>query len=165
MVRGGWAKSDTYKPDDMYKEQLDAAEQFSVNKVLDVRLFCGRFGQEPGSTPSREQVRQARQSQPNQGQFAQWEPTPDPAPTAVPLPQQQPPQQQPAPSGNCDPSYSTICIPPRSQVRDLDCGDIGYRRFQVNSLIHTTSTGTSTALDVKAGSPREFRQKGPSPFR
>ncbi len=130
MVRGGWAESDTYKPDDKYKEQLDAAEQFSVDKVLGVRLLCGKFGQEPGSTPSDQQVRQAMQSQPNQGQFTGWEPTPVPAPTAVPQPAQQAPPTQQS-QGNCDPSYPTVCIPPRSQVGDLDCGDISFRRFQV----------------------------------
>jgi predicted flap endonuclease-1-like 5' DNA nuclease len=32
-------------------------------------------------------------------------------------------------TGNCDPSYPTVCIPPPPP--DLDCGDIPYRRFQV----------------------------------
>lgn len=34
-------------------------------------------------------------------------------------------------SGNCDPSYPTVCIPPAPP--DLDCGDISYRRFKVIS--------------------------------
>lgn len=33
------------------------------------------------------------------------------------------------PSGNCDPSYPDVCIPPYPP--DLDCGDISYRRFRV----------------------------------
>ena len=33
------------------------------------------------------------------------------------------------PSGDCDPSYPTVCIP--SPAPDLDCGDIQYRRFEV----------------------------------
>jgi len=33
------------------------------------------------------------------------------------------------PSGNCDPSYPDVCIPPYPP--DLDCGDIPFRRFQV----------------------------------
>jgi hypothetical protein len=33
--------------------------------------------------------------------------------------------------GDCDPSYPTVCIPPRPP--DLDCGEISYRRFQVLS--------------------------------
>jgi hypothetical protein len=35
----------------------------------------------------------------------------------------------PGSSGNCDPSYPTVCIPPPPP--DLDCKDIPYRRFQV----------------------------------
>lgn len=51
-------------------------------------------------------------------------PTPLP-PTATPAP---PPTPQPQ-AQNCDPSYPTLCLPPNSP--DLDCGDIGARRFQV----------------------------------
>jgi micrococcal nuclease len=40
-----------------------------------------------------------------------------PTPTTVPS------------SGNCDPAYPTVCIPPPPP--DLDCGDIPYRRFPV----------------------------------
>ena len=32
-------------------------------------------------------------------------------------------------TGNCEPSYPGVCIPPPPP--DLDCGDISYRRFQV----------------------------------
>lgn len=32
-------------------------------------------------------------------------------------------------SGNCDPAYPTVCIPPPPP--DLDCKDVPYRRFQV----------------------------------
>lgn len=35
-----------------------------------------------------------------------------------------------APSGDCDPSYPTVCIP--SPPPDLDCGDIEQRGFVVN---------------------------------
>ena len=50
------------------------------------------------------------------------QPTPAPQPTATPAP--------PTAAGpECDPSYPGICIPPNSP--DLDCGEIGYRRFQV----------------------------------
>lgn len=45
---------------------------------------------------------------------------------ATPIPQ---PTAQPAASGNCHPSYPTVCIPPPPP--DLDCGDIPYRRFRV----------------------------------
>ncbi len=36
-----------------------------------------------------------------------------------------------APSAGCDPSYPDVCIPPRAQVGDLDCGDVEPRRFVV----------------------------------
>lgn len=35
----------------------------------------------------------------------------------------------PPPSGSCDPSYPTVCIPPPPP--DLDCGDITFRNFTV----------------------------------
>jgi len=49
-----------------------------------------------------------------------------PLPTA---PVRAPEPTAPSQSGNCDPSYPTVCIPPPPP--DLDCGDIPYRRFQV----------------------------------
>ena len=49
-------------------------------------------------------------------------PAPAVVETTVPVP-------APAPQGNCDASYPTVCIPPRPP--DLDCGQISYRRFQV----------------------------------
>lgn len=53
-----------------------------------------------------------------------------PATPLPPTPTPQPPAPQPTPTPtNCDPSYPTLCIPPNSP--DLDCGDIGARRFQV----------------------------------
>ena len=45
-----------------------------------------------------------------------------PAPTAGPTP-------MPAATGNCDPAYPTVCIPPPPP--DLDCADIAFRRFTV----------------------------------
>lgn len=50
--------------------------------------------------------------------------TPVPPPTATPAP---PPA--PAVSRDCHPSYPGVCIP--YPPPDLDCGDIGYRRFTV----------------------------------
>lgn len=47
------------------------------------------------------------------------------APQAIAMPQ----RSAQASAGNCDPSYPTVCIPRTS--RDLDCPDIGFRRFQV----------------------------------
>jgi micrococcal nuclease len=59
MVRNGFAESETFEPDVKYREQLNAAEQWSVEKVTGVRLECGRFGQPIGSQPSNEQTAQA----------------------------------------------------------------------------------------------------------
>jgi micrococcal nuclease len=50
-------------------------------------------------------------------------------PTNTPAPEP-PPQPTQPPAQNCDPSYPTVCIPPYPP--DLDCGEIPYRRFQVN---------------------------------
>jgi micrococcal nuclease len=34
----------------------------------------------------------------------------------------------------CDPAYPTVCIPPGPPIgRDLDCGDVDHRRFEVRS--------------------------------
>lgn len=52
-------------------------------------------------------------------------PTPLPAPTAT----RRAPTKVPSSSGNCHSSYPTVCIPPPPP--DLDCGEIGFRRFQV----------------------------------
>lgn len=136
MVRTGWAESETYEPDTKYKDVLDAAEQFSVQKVLGVRLLCGRFGRPAGeAAPSGQQLREAQQRQPNQGQFdgiisreaREQQPPALPQPTAV-LEQ---PAPAPAQTGNCDPAYPSVCIPPKSVQGDLNCGDIPHRRFTV----------------------------------
>lgn len=135
MVRTGWAESTLYKPDNKYGAQLDAAEQFSVEHVLGVRLACGKFGQPVGSQPSAEQVRQAMSRQPNQGQFAalaggaQAQAT-QPVSAGAAAGSDQGSQPAPAQTaGNCDPSYPTVCIPPPPP--DLDCKDIPYRQFPV----------------------------------
>ena len=61
------------------------------------------------------------------------------APTAAPVVVQPtappvvdaPAPPPPAPAEDCDPSYPTVCIPPKWKVGDLDCGQISFRRFQV----------------------------------
>lgn len=35
-------------------------------------------------------------------------------------------------TGDCDPSDPDVCIAPCSQVCDLDCRDVEYRRFRVD---------------------------------
>jgi micrococcal nuclease len=104
-------------------------------------MECGKFKQAPGSEPSNQQKRQAQQRQPNQGQFY-WLTQDSPGSTdgsdsgsddsgpGYVAPTQEP-EPAPASTDNCDPSYPGVCIPPRSQVGDLDCRDISDRRFQV----------------------------------
>jgi hypothetical protein len=151
MVRNGFAESETFQPDAKYQERLNAAEQWSVEKVTGVRLECGRFGQPPGSEPSDEQIRQAWQKQANQGQLPPF-PGPQPGqpqvtpPLAVPAetpataPETEVPWvptetevPAPPPGGGCDPSYPSVCIPPVSVSGDLDCGDVPYTWFTVVS--------------------------------
>jgi endonuclease YncB( thermonuclease family) len=55
-------------------------------------------------------------------------PPPQPAPTAQPAAPAPVPTKAPL-SGQCDPSYPDVCIPPPPP--DLDCGDIPYKRFRV----------------------------------
>ncbi len=56
------------------------------------------------------------------------QPTSPPQPTARPQPTS-PPQPTAAQSGNCDPSYPTVCIAPPPP--DKDCKDVPYKRFKV----------------------------------
>jgi hypothetical protein len=61
-------------------------------------------------------------------------PWPDTPPAGPPITQPPAPEVIPPPlpsAGNCDPSYPDVCIPPVSEVGDLDCGDITFRRFTV----------------------------------
>lgn len=138
MVRNGFAESETFKPDVKYRDQLNAAEKFSVEHVLGVRLECGRFGQPLGTQPDDQQVRRAISNQPNQGQFAAFGLVGD-GPSdgsntneGSGSQQEQPAQQAPEPTappvaqqsaGDCDPNY-TPCVPNVSY--DLDCADIGF---------------------------------------
>ena len=51
-----------------------------------------------------------------------------PQPPPFPRPSSSP---SPSPAPNCDPSYPTLYIAPKSQVGDLNCGDIPHRRFRI----------------------------------
>jgi hypothetical protein len=51
-------------------------------------------------------------------------------PTATPEPAPEPAPEAPA-EQSCDSSYPDVCIPPKSEVGDLNCPDIGYKRFRV----------------------------------
>jgi len=67
VVRNGWAApTDEQGP---FSEQINAAAEFAENHVLGVYFECGGFGLPPGSTPTAEQLQDARENQPAQGQF------------------------------------------------------------------------------------------------
>jgi micrococcal nuclease len=55
-----------------------------------------------------------------------WGPRPTPTPILAPPPK---PTATARATGDCDPAYPRVCIPPPPP--DLDCGDIPYRRFEV----------------------------------
>lgn len=51
------------------------------------------------------------------------------APAVAPIATVAPVPPTTAPRANCDPSYPDVCIPPPPP--DLDCKDVGYKRFRV----------------------------------
>lgn len=67
-------------------------------------------------------------------------PTPVPAPTATPAPQ---------PAQPCDPSYPGVCIPPYPP--DLDCPEIGPRRFQVTGSDPHGFDGDNDGIGCESG--------------
>ncbi len=73
------------------------------------------------------------------------QPTSPPQPTARPQPTS-PPQPTAAQSGNCDPSYPTVCIAPPPP--DKDCKDVPYKRLKYCSPILTILILIETELDV-----------------
>lgn len=104
LVRQGFANPVTYPPDVACERTFAAAEQSARESLAGL-----------------------------------WAPTPVPQ-VVVPPPTNPPVSSGVSGSGNslggsgdCDPAYPDVCIPPKSQVGDLDCGDIPYRRFRVLS--------------------------------
>lgn len=72
----------------------------------------------------------ALQREAREGNRGLWGACPVDAPPSTQPPTKAPAAAPgPAPTGNCDPSYPDVCIPPAPP--DLDCGDITYRRFRV----------------------------------
>lgn len=109
MVRNGWAESETYEPDVMYRSQLNDAERFSVRHQLGVRDLCDTFGG-VSETASQDQPSSDAGTSSKSG---------DTIPSSN------------SASAGCEPAYPDVCIPPRSELGDLDCGDISERRFTV----------------------------------
>ncbi|MCC6313137.1 MAG: thermonuclease family protein [Thermomicrobiales bacterium] len=104
IARGGYADISTFPPDVTYVDEIRAAVTFARDYQLGLWSSCDGFGV-PLTAPV---------------------PAAAPAPAPV-LPV--PAAPAPAASGNCDPSYPTLCIPPGAP--DLDCKDISARRFPV----------------------------------
>jgi micrococcal nuclease len=72
----------------------------------------------------------AAQEQAREAGVGQWAPAATPKPTPLGFVTQPKPKPTKRPSrAGCDPSYPTVCIPPRPP--DLDCGDIEFRGFEV----------------------------------
>lgn len=111
MARNGWAESETYEPDDNYRDQLNDAEQFSVRHKLGVRELCDTFG-----VTLEPQVQVQEQQSPSVAKSSTGA-------VAMPVSRNT--------GASCEAAYPDVCIPPRSQVGDLDCGDISERRFRV----------------------------------
>lgn len=103
MVRSGYATLNTYPPDVHYVDQIREAQTFA--RAHGLGLWSGCTTDADGDT--------------NELSGAQG---------IVSQPQQQP-QAQLLQGGGCDPSYPGVCIP--SSPPDLDCGQIGERRFTV----------------------------------
>ena len=112
MVRDGFALAKRYRPDTARAERLEAAQARAIDAGRGLWSACPEFvvSLTPISTAA-------------------------PIPTDVPVveaPVDVPPVDI-APigiaSGGCDPSYPELCIPIGSP--DLDCPDIGARRFTV----------------------------------
>jgi hypothetical protein len=72
-------------------------------------------------------------------------------PTATPVPPTSTPATPTATatSGNCDPSYPTVCIPPSPP--DLDCPDIAERRFEVLPPDPHRFDGDGNGIGCEAG--------------
>jgi micrococcal nuclease len=108
MVQYGFARAVEYPPDIAYQDVLNSAQAEAVAANAGLWAKCGKAPAAPASLIG--------------------SPAPTTAsPAAAPAPAAPPPA--PAQSGNCDPSYPTVCIPPAPP--DLDCPEIPFRRFQV----------------------------------
>lgn len=110
MVRSGYASLSTYPPDLKYVEEIREANRFA--REHGYGLWSGCLTDASGDTNDLTAAPEAP-SDSAMGIVA------NPLPEAAGI----------AASGNCDPSYPGVCIPPSPP--DLDCGDIPHRRFQV----------------------------------
>ncbi len=113
MARSGYAAQSTFPPNVKYEAQIREAAAFAREHGYGLWAACQTDAD--GDTNDLTGT---------QGIVA--------APAAQPAPVQAAPAAAPAPaSGECDPSYPDVCIPPLWVGGDLDCGQIAFRRFTV----------------------------------
>jgi micrococcal nuclease len=128
LVRLGCAEATEYRPDNAQAGFLEGLETQARASLIG----CHGLGMFGSASPAPTATRPA-----NTATRPRATPAPPPAATAVfvptqaPLPTEPPPPTiAPAPPGNCDRnSYPDVCIP--HFPPDLDCGQIGHRRFTV----------------------------------
>ncbi|MDQ3693056.1 MAG: thermonuclease family protein [Chloroflexota bacterium] len=115
IARSGYGQVSTFPPDVEYVDRIRAGTAFAREHQLGLWGACSAFGV------------------PAVGQAPVVQAPSVPAPAVAPPPSAPAPvvqQPVPAPAGNCDPSYPTLCLP---SFPDLDCGEITARRFPVLS--------------------------------
>ena len=111
LVEGGYAEAVEYPPDATQAVYLESLEA----KARATNLNCYATGVFGGVTVTSTAAKVTS-------------PTSSTLPTAT-IRAQSTSVPTVAKSGNCDPSYPTVCIPPPPP--DLNCKDIPYRRFKV----------------------------------
>jgi micrococcal nuclease len=111
MARAGYAAQATFPPDVKYEAQTREAARFA--REHGYGLWSGCVTDAAGDT---NELTEAR------GIAAAPETSSAPAAPAA---------AAPLVSGDCDPAYPDVCIPPLAVSGDLNCGDIDARRFTV----------------------------------
>lgn len=105
LVSQGYAASSAYPPDVKYQSTFIEDQTSAREGGRGLWGACSAFGIPAGNEPG----------------------SVDPASTQVSTI----PAREAEGGGQCDPSYPGVCIPPVSQVGDLNCGDVPSRRFEV----------------------------------
>ena len=111
MARSGYAAQSTFPPDVKYEAQIREAAAFAREHGYGLWSACQTDAE--GDTNELAGA---------QGTWPRPRPSRSrcrPRPVAAPA------------SGECDPSYPDVCIPPMWVSGDLDCGQIAFRRFAV----------------------------------
>ncbi len=116
IARSGYGDSSAYPPDVKHQDRIDEGERFAREYELGLWQACG------GPDVPLEEAAPEPESEPEAPAIVEEPASAEEPPVQVPAP-------QPPVDAGCDPSYPGVCIPPFPP--DLDCGQIGFRRFQV----------------------------------